>query len=300
MADDLSGILETTEPTLLATGFVLTEGPVWHPGGYLTFVDLRSSQLLRWDTDGSVTLAREDTGEGNGCTLDRQGRFLMCQGADQRSITRMDADGSITTVADRWLGKRLNRPNDVVCRSDGSIFFTDPETRLPPELREVGFPAVFRIDPEGHVHLAADVCAYPNGLAFSPDESTLYVSDSRRDEGCRQEEERGEYCAHRRVHAFNVATDGTLTDHRIFVDMSSAERGVPDGMKVDVEGRVFCTGSGGIWVMDPEGNRLGIIRLPEAPSRNLAFGGPDFRTMYVTAGNSVYSLGVRTPGIAVF
>ena len=141
MAADLSDILESPEPTLLATGFSVTEGPLWHPGGYLTFVDIRKNQLFRWDLGGKVTVARDNTGQGNGCTLDRQGRLNMCEGADHRRITRMEADGSIFTIADRWLGKRLNKPNDVICRSDGSIFFTDPELRVPPELRHERFPA---------------------------------------------------------------------------------------------------------------------------------------------------------------
>ena len=138
MPDQLSSILESTEPTLLTSGWHRTEGPLWHPGGYVTFVDLQGCQLLRWDTDGRVSVVREDTGEGNGCTLDRQGRLLMCEGADHRRLTRMETDGSVTTLADRWQGKRFNKPNDVICRSDGTIYFTDPELRLPEDQREVG------------------------------------------------------------------------------------------------------------------------------------------------------------------
>ena len=300
MADDLSGIVEFGAPTRLATqrGW-RTEGPLWHSGGYLTFVDLGGSRLLRWDSGGRATVVREGTGEGNGCTLDRRGRLIMCEGADHRRITRMGADGSVSTISARWQGKRLNKPNDVVCRSDGSIFFTDPELRLPREEREIGFSGVFRIAPTRQLHLATDRCEYPNGLAFSPDESILYVAISRLDERCFQEEERHQVCTHRRIRAFNVAPDGSLSNNRIFCDMSSAEPGVPDGMKVDTQGRVYCTGSGGIWVIDPAGRRLGVIRVPEVP-RNLAFGGPDFRTLYITAGESLYSLRVRTPGIRAY
>ena len=296
MAEDLSGILESTEHTLLATGLGNTEGPLWHSAGYLTFVDLSGSRLLRWDSEGGVTVVRENTGEGNGCALGPQGRLIMCEGADHRCITRMEADGSVTTIADRWQGKRLHRPNDVVCRSDGSIYFTDPSLRVPPEDREYEFAGVFRIAPGGQLHLATDGCEYPNGLAFSPDESVLYVAISRTSLDCLQEEERGEYCAHRKIRAFDVSTDGTLSNNRVFADMSSAEPGVPDGMKVDIEGRVFCTGSGGIWVFDPTGNKLGVILGPEVP-RNVAFGGPDFRTVYTTPGQSLYSFRVKTPGI---
>ena len=211
----------------------------------------------------------------------------------------MEAGGSVTTIAERWQGKRLNRPNDVVCRSDGSIFFTDPELSLPAELRETGFPGVYRISSDGELHLANNECEYPNGLAFSPDESILYVAVSRLDERCYEEDKRNEVCTHRRVQAFDVAPDGSLSNSRIFLDMSSAEAGVSDGIKVDVMGRVFCCGSGGVWVVDSDGNRLGVIRSPEVP-RNVAFGGPDFRTLYMTARTSLYSLRVSTPGIGAF
>jgi gluconolactonase len=299
MAGDLSGILESGEHTRLATGLGGTEGPLWHAEEYLTFVDMRGSRLLRWDPEGGVSVVRENTGEGNGCTLDRQGRLIMCEGADNRRVTRMGPDGSITPIAERWQGKRLHKPNDVVCRSDGSIYFTDPGLRVPPEKREYEFSGVFRISPDGEVHLGTDGCEYPNGLGFSPDESVLYVAISRLDERCFREAEQGEVCTHRKIRAFDVAADGTLSNNRVFADMSSAEEGVPDGMKVDTKGRVFCTGSGGVWVFDPAGNHLGVIRGPEVP-RNVAFGGPDFRTLYTTPGSSLYSVQVKTPGIGAF
>ncbi|MGH8059227.1 MAG: SMP-30/gluconolactonase/LRE family protein [Candidatus Entotheonellia bacterium] len=298
MTDGLSTILESTEPTLLATDLGATEGPLWHLAGFLTFVDLRGSRLLRWDAATGVRVVREETGEGNGCTLDRQGRLVMCE-ASRRRIGRTEADGTIVTLADRWQGKRLNRPNDVVCRSDGSIFFTDPELRVPPAEREVGISGVYCISPQGELSLATDECEYPNGLAFSPDERLLYVAISRLDERCLREEENGEVCRHRRIRAFDAAANGRLQNNRVFIDMSSAERGVPDGMKVDRDGRLFCTGSGGIWVIDPQGRRLGVIRVPEVP-RNLAFGGPDFRTLYITAGTSLYSLQTKVVGIGAF
>ena len=153
--------------------------------------------------------------------------------------------------------------------------------------------------PQGHVHLATDECEYPNGLAFSPDESILYVAISRLDERCFQEEERHEVCTHRRIRAFDVAADGTLSNNRVFCDMSSAAPGVPDGIKVDTEGRVFCVGSGGIWVIAPSGEVIGIVRMPEVV-RNLAFGGPDFRTLYLTPRGSLSKLEVKTPGIGAF
>ena len=297
MAEALSTMLESTAPTLVTRGGP-TEGPLWHPDGYLTYVRHRESMLMRWDPTGGVSVLRENTGEGNGCTLDRQGLLVMCEGANRR-MTRMDANGAITPIAERWQGRRLNRPNDVVCRSDGSIYFTDPELNVPRDQRELGFAGVFRLATDGELHVATDACEYPNGLALSPDESILYVAISRLDERCILEAERHEVCTHRCIRAFDVAPDGTLSNNRIFADMSSAEPGVPDGMKVDRAGRVYCTGSGGIWVLDPAGARLGIIRVPEVP-RNLAFGGPDWRTLYITAGDSVYSLETKVQGIGAY
>jgi gluconolactonase len=204
-----------------------------------------------------------------------------------------------TAIAEHWQGKRFNKPNDVVCRSDGSIYFSDPGLRVPAELREIGFSGVFRIDPNGKVHLATDECEYPNGLAFSPDELILYVAISRLDERCFKEAERGEVCTHRRIRAFDVARDGTLSNNRVFCDMSSAAPGVPDGLKVDTKGRVFCVGSGGIWVIAPSGAVIGILQMPEV-IRNLAFGGSDFRTLYLTPRGSLLKLDVKTPGIGAF
>jgi gluconolactonase len=298
MTGELSAIVEATEPALLATDLGATEGPLWHPGGFLTFVDMRGNRLLRWDAATGVRTVREETGEGNGCTLDRQGRLVMCEGG-RRRLTAMTTDGTITALAERWQGKRLNRPNDVICRSDGSLFFTDPELRVPPAEREVGVSGVYRIDPQGALSLATDACEYPNGLAFSPDERTLYVAISRLDERCFAEADQGEVCRHRRIRAFDVDAQGGLSDNRVFIDMSSAEPGVPDGMKVSRDGHVFCTGSGGIWVIDPRGQRLGVIRVPEVP-RNLAFGGQDHRTLYITAGTSLYSLQTKATGVAAF
>ena len=202
---DLSEIMETMEPTVLASGYGRTEGPLWHPGGYATFVDLENSRLLRWDTNGEVSVVREGTGEGNGCTFDRNGNLIMCEGADHRRVTRMDAAGNVTVVAERWDGKRFHKPNDVICRSDGTLYFTDPGLRLPAELREMDFAGVFRVDPQGDVHLATDQCVYPNGLALSPDESVLYVAISRAEEADLEREERGEFCPNRRIEAFDVA-----------------------------------------------------------------------------------------------
>ena len=279
MSDALSGILETSKPERLATGFVFTEGPLWHPDGFYYFVDIRRSNLHRLTPGKEPELVRANTGEGNGTTFDLQGRLVICEGGNRR-VTRWSAGGQSEILMDRFEGKRLNRPNDVVCKSDGSIYFTDPGLRVPLAERELPSAGVYRIAPDGTTTLVAD-CEYPNGLAFSPDEHVLYVANTRWTQY---------------IHALELDTGGGLVRRRIFADMSSDETdGVPDGMKVDVEGRVFCTGPGGTWVFAPDGTRLGIIRTPEVPA-NLAFGGSDLRTLFFTARTSVYTLRMKVPG----
>jgi gluconolactonase len=279
MADAMSAILETTQADRLATGFVFTEGPLWHPDGFYYFVDVRASMLYRITPGRPHEVVREKTGGGNGTTFDLQGRLILCEG-DNRRVTRRAADDRFEVLVDRFEGKRLNRPNDVVCKSDGSIYFTDPGLRVPLAEREVEHAGVYRIAPDGAVSLVADF-EYPNGLAFSPDERLLYVANTRW----------AQY-----IHALELDGDGRVLRRRIFADMSSDETdGVPDGMKVDVEGRVYCTGPGGTWVFAPDGARLGIIRTPEVPA-NLAFGGPDLRTLFFTARTSVYTLRAKVPG----
>jgi gluconolactonase len=269
---------------------------LWYAAGSVTCVDGAGSRLLRWDTSGQGHVVRECTGEGNGCTLDRQGRLIMCEGADHRRITRMDADGTVITIAERWRGKRFNTPNDVVCRSDGSLFFTDPALRLAPALWEIGFSGVYRLDRQGDVPLATEACAYPNGLALSPDASLLSVAISRLDQRCCAEEQQGAVCTHRRIRAFDVAPDGRLSNNRMCCAMSSAAPGVPDGLTVDTAGRVLCVGSGGLWVIVPSGEVIGVMRTPEVV-RHLAFGGPDCRTLSLTPGSSLRTLEVQTPGM---
>ena len=279
MADAMSAILETTQAERLATGFVFTEGPLWHPDGFYYFVDVRASMLYRVAPGRPHEVVREKTGGGNGTTFDLQGRLILCEG-DNRRVTRRVAADRFEVLVDRFEGKRLNRPNDVVCRSDGSIYFTDPGLRVPLAEREVEHAGVYRIAPDGAVSLVADF-EYPNGLAFSPDERLLYVANTRW----------AQY-----IHVLELDGDGRVLRRRIFADMSSDETdGVPDGMKVDVEGRVYCTGPGGTWVFAPDGARLGIIRTPEVPA-NLAFGGPDLRTLFFTARTSVYTLRAKVPG----
>ena len=283
MPDNLSQVVESPQTQRLATGFVFTEGPVWHPGGYLLFVDIRRSLIFKLVPGGKAEVIRENSGSANGMTFDLQGRLIMCEG-DNRQLTRWEEDGKIKPIAQRWQGKRLNRPNDVICRADGSIYFTNPGGRLEPSDREIPFSGVHRIGPNRRVSAVIREMEYPNGLAFSPDERILYVANSRQ---------------FMHIRAYDVKPDGSAINGRVFADMSSNEpEGVPDGMKVDMAGRVYCTGPGGCWVFDPSGNHLGTVRLPEVPA-NCAWGGPDHRTMFFTARTSIYSMRMKTSGTRV-
>jgi gluconolactonase len=275
----LDEILEAHEAERLATGFEFTEGPLWHPDGFYYFVDIRKSLLYRLQPGRAPEVARSNTGEGNGTTFDLDGRLVICEGGNRR-VTRWSADGRSEVVMDRYEGKRINRPNDVVCKSDGSIWFTDPGLRIPLPEKELAHSGVYCVNPDGTNRLVAEF-EYPNGLAFSPDERTLYVANTRW----------AQY-----IHAIELDGAGNMARRRIFADMSSEETdGVPDGMKVDQQGRVYCTGPGGTWVFAPDGTRIGIIRTPEIPA-NLCFGGDDLRTIFFTARTSVYTLRAKTPG----
>ena len=287
-ANNLPDILETAEAERLATGFIFTEGPLWHPDGWWYFVDLRRNRLHRMKPGEKPELVRETEG-GNGTTFDLKGNLIHCEG-EGRKVTRMAPDGKITIVADRYQGGRFSRPNDVVCRSDGSLYFTDPDKRVAYSQREIPGPAgidnlwdgarVYRVAPDGGLSVLAH-CEYPNGLAFSPDERTLYVANTR---------------SSKYIHALDLDGAGSMTARRIFADMNEGtEPGIPDGMKVDSKGRVYCTGPGGVWVFEPSGKRVGIIRFPEQ-AVNFAFGGPDLKTLFCCAYTSVYALRVRTPG----
>ena len=284
----LPDILETTEAERLATGFVFTEGPLWHPEGYWDFVDVRQSKLFRLIPGKAPELVRTTAG-GNGTTFDLQGRLILCEGEDRR-LTRTGSDGKVEPLVSHYQGGRFSRPNDVVCHSNGSLYFTDPDKRRAYSEREIPGPAgdndlwdgarVYRFAPDGSLSVLA-YCEYPNGLALSPDERTMYVANTR---------------SSKYVHAIALDAAGNMIGRSIFADMNEGTQpGAPDGLKVDSIGRVYCTGPGGIWVFAPDGKRVGIIKWPEQ-AVNFAFGGPDLRTLLCCATTSVYTLRVKVPG----
>lgn len=244
---------------------------------------MRESKFYRIAEGGAAELLRENTGEGNGTTFDRDGHLIQCEGGNRR-VTRWPADGKFAAhevLMDKFEGKRLSRPNDVVCKSDGSLYFTNPCLRVPLGQRETDPSAIYRVMPDGTNRHVADF-EYPNGLAFSPDETVMYVANTR-------------HTAY--IHRIEIDSAGAMVRRSIFADMSSDEKiGVPDGMKVDVEGRVWCTGPGGTWVFAPDGSHIGTIKTPEVPA-NLAFGGPDMKTIFFTAHTSVYTLRSKVPGL---
>ena len=249
----LADLFESLEPGLVVSGFIFTEGPLWQPPGilYVSDVDARIHYKVRLsDSSGQATreVIRENSGGANGAVFDSEGRLVMCE-QDARRVIRYEPDGSITLLADRFEGKRLNRSNDVVLHPDGSLYFTDPDKKgLPEEEKELGYASVFRLDPDEKLTLLANDMNHPNGLAFSHDHTTLYVSNSRPDP---------------HLHAYDVSPDHQLTNSRLVGEMPYGPAGeldgVPDGLKLDADGKIYCTGPGGIWVWDSGENLLGVV-----------------------------------------
>ena len=264
----------------VAGGFQFTEGPVWlQDSGRLLFSDIPGNTIYQFTPERKAQVFRRPSSHANGLACDHKGRLIACEHATRR-LTRIEEDGSLTVLADSFEGKRLNSPNDVAQASDGSIYFTDPPYGIREHEQDLPFQGVFRLSPEGNLQLVAPDFHRPNGLVFSPDGSRLYIDDSSR--RCH-------------VRYFDVRQDGTLANDRIFYDMSGHGTGNPDGMTVDRKGRLYCTGPGGVWVLDPDGVHLGTIVTPEQPS-NCVFGGQDLRTLFITAVSSVYAVQCTTPG----
>lgn len=270
---------------MLGEGYVAAEGPVWfQESGYLLFSDHRDSRRFKWTPDAGVSQVADQTHGGNGQTRDRKGRLIVCERIGRR-LVRFEADGEMTVMANQYQGRRLNSPNDVVVKSDGSIYFTDPGA--PRADAALDFPGVYRLsaDLESLTLLTRDL-VFPNGLAFSPDERVLYLIDTQR----------------QHIRAIDLQHDGMLargTD-RVFFQFAPSDRpGLNDGMKVDVAGNVYCTGPGGIWVIDKAGRALGLISAGARFHTNCAWGGGDWKTLFFTTRESLCRIRLDIPGMPV-
>jgi gluconolactonase len=282
----------------LAEGFAFTEGPVWlREAGALLFSDPNRNTIYRYEpAAGALAVFRDksgydgaDIGEyrqpgSNGLAVDREGRLTIDQHGERR-VVRVERDGALTVLADRFDGRRLNSPNDLVYRSDGALFFTDPPFGLPrfadDPRKELPFSGVYVLR-DGVLRLASRSLAGPNGIAFSPDERTLYVGnwDERR----------------KVVVAYDAAPDGALANERVFADLTGEPgEDAIDGIEVDRAGHLYVSGPGGLWIFAPDGRRLGLVRTPRHP-HNFAFGGADGRTLYLTARSGLYAMRLEVPG----
>jgi gluconolactonase len=281
----------------LAGGFQFIEGPVWHPDGYLLFSDPNANTIYRWSPEGAVSVFRTksgytgfDIGEyhqpgSNGLALDPAGLLTINEHGNRR-VTRLEATGKITVLADRYQGKRLNSPNDLVYRSDGTLYFTDPPFGLPKAFddprKELPFSGVYMVK-NGQVALLTKELSGPNGIAFSPDEKYLYVDDWD--------------LKHKVLMRYEVNPDGTIANGKVFYDFTSEPEPVAmDGIKVDREGNVFVSGPGGVWILSPAGRALGRIVPPEHDA-NLAFGDADGKSLYLTASTGLYRIRLTIPGV---
>jgi len=279
----------------VAGGFTFIEGPIWRPSGVLWFSDVIGNVTRQWSPDGRVKeLLRPDGYDGNGlppggyvgpngATAGEGGTVVMCQHGNRRMV-RITDDLTVTPIVSRFEGKKFNSPNDVVYRSDGTMYFTDPPYGLPKgdddPSKELPFNGVFMFK-NGKLDVVITDMTRPNGLAFSPDEKIFYIANSDDD--------------HRYWRRYDVAADGSLHNVETFRDVSAEkDSGLPDGMKIDSLGNIWATGPGGIWVFTPGGKHLGTIKLPEQPA-NLAWGG-DWKTLYITACTTLYRLKTSVAG----
>jgi len=257
----------------LETGFLQPEGPVWKDGVGVLFSDIRANKIYCWSPfDSSLTEFMNPSDSSNGLTFDLDGNLILTQ-MGKRRVSRRESDGSITPLAETYNGKRFNSPNDLIVKSDSSIFFTDPDFNTPVgQPKELDFQGVFRIGKNGNIQvLDSTTFDKPNGICFSPDESKLYVNESPQ----------------RIIYVWDVVDDSTITNRRVFFTIPGM--GYADGMKVDVEGNLYCTGPGGVWVISPDGTCIDTILVPESPS-NCNWGDEDRQTLYITAGSSLYRI----------
>ena len=275
----------------LATGYQWAEGPAWFGGGrYLIWSDIPNDRLMRYDeTDGSVSVFRQPSNHANGNTTDLEGRLISCQHGD-RCVTRTEHDGSITTLASHWKGLRLNSPNDAVVKSDSSIWFSDPSYGIDSDYEgnaaqsEIGRCNVYRIDPQsGEVEAVITDMIRPNGLAFSPDESCLYVADSARPHHGQKQGD---------MLRFEIDANGRPVNGTVFANSTS---GLFDGFRLDVAGRIWTSAANGVHCYDPDGTLLGRIKVPEVVA-NVCFGGAKYNVLYICGTTSLYAVRLMVSG----
>ena len=290
-APGLERLIEPAPPLdQIASGIIFGEGPVWdRRKKQLFWTDIIGDKIWTWKPGIGSEVVLHPSQHANGMTFDREGRLVIA-GWGKRTVWRLERDGSLTTLASHYESKKLNSPNDIVVRSDGTIYWTDsPGGLVIPGMvgddlqRYLDMQGVFRLSRNGTVHLAIDDCVYPNGLAFTPDEKQLYVNDSRQ----------------ALIRVFDVRADGSLGPGRLFHKLAGDEAGVADGMKVDIEGNVYCTGPGGIHIINPKGKLLGRLKVP-GHTTNLCWGDDDWRSLFYTTYHGVYRTRVKTSGVAVW
>lgn len=258
----------------IASGIQQPEGPVWRDGVGLLFSDIRGNKIYKWTPDGGKEVYLDPSYNTNGLTYDLEGHLLAGQ-MGLRRIMRFEKDGTQTPLADSYDGKKLNSPNDLVVKSDRSIFFTDPDFNIPGGWtnKELSFNGIYRISPKGELQLLTTSLALPNGICFSPDETKLYVNDSQ---------------VHK-IYVWDVVDDSTIANKKLLYTIPVT--GYADGMKIDADGNIYCTCSSAVWVISPSGEQLGKIDLPpNASASNCAWGDADKKTLFITAGTSVYKI----------
>lgn len=261
----------------IVEGLEFTEGPLWYEGR-LVFSDIPADRVYEWTSEDGHSVFVEPSGHANGLAIGPEGRLLLAQHDGQ--VGRLTTEGEIVPVVTSYQGQRLNSPNDLTVADDGTIYFTDPPYGVEEENRELDFSGVYRLDGDGALTLLTKEFSRPNGIVLSPDESTLYVNDTEGD----------------LIRAYDVTENGGITNGRVFAEMEGEEPGNADGMKVDARGNLYTTGPGGIWIYTPDGEVLDRIPVPVGPT-NLAFGGPQRQTLYITAQSNVYRIPVNASGV---